>query len=338
MPQMIFVYEFITSGGLLSVGSEAPTGSLLREGAAMFTALVEDLVRIPGVTVVAMRDFRVEMEVSPTMECSQVESTESEKSHFDKLAANADWTIVIAPEFDELLLDRTRRVESLGGRLLGPNSRIVALGTFKDKFVSHLKMRGVRTTRGYRYAPGCLIPTSLRFPAILKPYDGAGSQGVRRIENRESFPVVAEGTYRLEELVPGIPASVAVLCGPNSQIVLPGCRQNLTADGSFSYLGGSVPLDDRYRFRAERLAAQALATLPDCRGYVGVDMVLGKSASSDTVIELNPRMTTSYVGLRRLARGNLAAALLDVAEDKTPDLCFDDGPVEFLADGTILSS
>jgi len=37
-----------------------------------------------------------------------------------------------------------------------------------------------------------------------------------------------------------------------------------------------------------------------------------------------------------LARFNLAAAMLAVAEGRTPDLSFDDGPVEFLADGTIL--
>ena len=36
------------------------------------------------------------------------------------------------------------------------------------------------------------------------------------------------------------------------------------------------------------------------------------SVSGDRVIEINPRLTTSYVGLRALARFNLAEALLAV--------------------------
>ncbi|MEX0819311.1 MAG: ATP-grasp domain-containing protein, partial [Pirellulaceae bacterium] len=172
---------------------------------------------------------------------------------------------------------------------------------------------------------------------VLKPHDGAGSLGIRRIENRESFPAVTRGSFRLEELQPGTPASVAVLCGPNSQIALPACRQRLAPDGSFAYLGGKVPLEEPLRSRAERLALQAAGTLPDCVGYIGLDMVLGSSAEFDTVIELNPRMTTSYVGLRRLARGNLASTMIGMAVGETTDLSFDAGPIEFSADGTIFA-
>ncbi|MEO8493516.1 MAG: ATP-grasp domain-containing protein [Planctomycetota bacterium] len=337
MALRIFLYEFITGGGMLSVAPhEVPGGSLLREGAAMFASLAEDFARIPNTEVVALRDARLAISDSFDIHCHLVASAEDEASQFDSLAATADWTIVIAPEFDEHLLRRTRRVEELGGRLLSPGSRIVGLGTYKESTLAHLTQHGVRTPHGYRFQAGCPVPADLRFPAVLKPHDGAGSQGIYRIECRESFPIVPAGTYRLEELQHGTPASVAVLCGPNSRIALPACRQVLTEDGSFGYLGGKVPLDEPLRSRAERLALKAAGTLPDCRGYIGFDMVLGASAELDTVIELNPRMTTSYVGLRRLARCNLAAAMIDVAEGKTPDLCFDAGPVEFLADGTIL--
>ena len=72
-------------------------------------------------------------------------------------------------------------------------------------------------------------------------------------------------------------------------------------------------------------------------GYLGVDLVLGEAAdgSDDVVIEINPRLTTSYVGLRALARENLAAAMLDVASGRTPRLSFADRQLEFDSDGTI---
>lgn len=316
--------------------NEVPTGSLLREGAAMFASLAEDFATMGDTEVVALRDERLTTIESSGIKFQPVRSAEDHSARFDALARAADWTLVIAPEFNQTLLNRTRRVEELGGRLLSPDSQIVGLGTDKEHTAGHLTKHGMRTPHGRRLCAGDQIPAGWRFPAVLKPNDGAGSQGIQCIEKRESFPSISVGTFRLEELQPGAPASVAVLCGPNSRYVLPGCQQKLTGDGAFRYLGGTVPLDEPLRSRAEQLALRAAGTLPDCVGYIGFDIVLGSSAEFDTVIELNPRLTTSYVGLRRLARGNLASAMIKVAEGKTPDLSFDTGPVEFLADGTIL--
>ncbi|MBC8354104.1 MAG: ATP-grasp domain-containing protein [Planctomycetes bacterium] len=333
----IFLYEFITSGGMLAVAPhEVPSGSLLREGAAMFASLAEDLAEIPETEVVAMRDVRLSITDPPGLSSVSITNSQDEASHFDMLATNADWTIVIAPEFEKILLNRVRRIEELGGRLLGPNSRIVGLGTSKESTIAHLSIHGIRTPAGYRYNAGCEIPKTLRFPAVLKPDDGAGSQGVHRIERRESSTGIPEGSFRLEEFQQGTAASVAVVSGSDSRLVLPACSQQLAEDGSFQYVGGKVPLDEPLRSRAEQLALKVVRTLPNCLGYVGVDMILGASPDSDTVIELNPRLTTSYVGLRQLARGNLAAAIIELAEGKTPDLSFDAGPVEFSADGTII--
>jgi predicted ATP-grasp superfamily ATP-dependent carboligase len=145
---------------------------------------------------------------------------------------------------------------------------------------------------------------------------------------------------RLERYIPGSAASVAVLCGPAQRLALPACEQRLSDDGHFRYLGGRTPLPVELDRRAQRLALAALATLPDPLGYLGVDLVLGDQAdgSGDHVIEINPRLTTSYVGLRAICRENLAAAMLAVAAGKPATLSFHAGPVEFDADGTIRNS
>ena len=53
-----------------------------------------------------------------------------------------------------------------------------------------------------------------------------------------------------------------------------------------------------------RAAAATLGALPGLRGHVGVDLVVAPDRC--VVIEVNPRLTTSYVGLRRALRANLA--------------------------------
>jgi len=120
---------------------------------------------------------------------------------------------------------------------------------------------------------------------------------------------------------------------------LPACQQILSADGRFTYCGGKLPLEPQLDRRARNLGLATVAALSNPRGYLGIDLVLGQAedGSDDYVIEINPRLTTSYVGLRALARKNLAAAMLAVVGGQSPDLCFEARQVEFTADGAIAS-
>jgi predicted ATP-grasp superfamily ATP-dependent carboligase len=147
----------------------------------------------------------------------------------------------------------------------------------------------------------------------------------------------SHAAYRVEQFCPGEPVSVALLRGPAGQSALPPCRQRLSDDGRFQYLGGSLPLPPPLAYRATRLAERAVAALPNTLGYVGVDLVLGAETdgAGDFVIEVNPRLTTSYIGLRAASRENLAAALLEVAEGRVPRLSFAADRVEFNAIGQV---
>jgi predicted ATP-grasp superfamily ATP-dependent carboligase len=111
----------------------------------------------------------------------------------------------------------------------------------------------------------------------------------------------------------------------------------LSNDGDFCYLGGATPIPPHLDARARRIALQALDAFPELTGYVGVDLVLGKDAAGreDVVIEINPRLTTSYVGLRRITDVNLAGVMMAIAEGKHAEVCVTSQTVAFHADGRI---
>src|SRR5262249_34540847 len=116
-------------------------------------------------------------------------------------------------------------------------------------------------------------------------------------------------------------------------------RQWLSADGRFHYLGGELPLPEPWAHRAADLARRALSVIKGLRGYIGVDLVLGEKVdgSGDQVMEINPRLTTSYVGLRVLAQSNLAEAMLHLALGKTTSkLDWRPITVRFWPDGRIV--
>jgi predicted ATP-grasp superfamily ATP-dependent carboligase len=331
----VFVYEFVTGGGWWSLADEPPSGSLLAEGQAMAQAVAEDFAQAPA-EVVRTMDSRLAPFGCGGLE--RVGSSAEERDVFRSLAAEADWTLVIAPELRGMLAERSRWVIEAGGKLLSPAPAVVAIAGDKQRTAEHLASRGVRVPAG-AILQGATCTAASLMPAVLKPLDGCGSQGVRRIDDVRALREASRAApQRLERFIPGLAASVAVLCGPALLVPLSACEQRLSEDGRFTYLGGRTPLPEPLDRRARELAVAAIRTLPEPRGYLGVDLVLGEvpDGSGDHVIEINPRLTTSYVGLRQLCRENLAAAMLAVACGRPPALSWHTGEVQFSADGRIL--
>jgi predicted ATP-grasp superfamily ATP-dependent carboligase len=326
----IFVYEWATGGGLVEEVGTLPA-SLVREGAAMVGALVADLVRIAGCRVTALRDPRVLQLALPGCEVVDVLSRSSHVDELERLATEADGTILIAPEFDNILLNAARCAVATGGRLFSPSPDFIRIAASKQRTCDLLAAGGVPVPQGLVVEPDAPLPTDFPYPAVLKPVDGAGSQDIYLVSGPYDTPRAYAWPRRLERYLPGMAASVAVLCGPAGQVALPACSQRLSDDGRLTYLGGELPLAAGLAQRASDLANRALAALPATTGYVGIDMVLGREpdGSDDAVIEVNPRLTTSYVGLRAAARINLAEAMWQAARGELPQIQYGHRRLEF---------
>jgi predicted ATP-grasp superfamily ATP-dependent carboligase len=218
--------------------------------------------------------------------------------------------------------------------MLSPGTTLIAMTANKQTTLDHLGRRQFPVPHGELLSADAAALAKIPFPAVLKPVDGCGSQGLQLLGNMAELPAGLEpGQWRLEELIPGQAVSVAVLCGPQERYALPACEQRLSSDGRFTYLGGRFRLPPKLDGRARNLALAVMKALPPTTGYVGIDLVLGDAAdgSGDRIIEINPRLTTSYIGLRELAESNLAAAMLAVAEGKPADLRFSNKEIEFSA-------
>jgi predicted ATP-grasp superfamily ATP-dependent carboligase len=186
-------------------------------------------------------------------------------------------------------------------------------------------------------ADAAKLPTG---PLVRKPIDGAGSWHVC-LTHRAELAAWLDGSQDIcvQAFCPGRPASVVGLCGGRQPELLPPCWQWLEPP-TFAYRGGEVIVAGELAERARRLASRALAALPATRGYVGVDLVLGEppDGSRDVVIEVNPRLTTSYVGLRQLATSNLAEAMWRLATGTTANVSCPPRPLQFDTAGRVGST
>ena len=195
----------------------------------------------------------------------------------------------------------------------------------------------------------CPLSPSFSFPAVLKPRHGAGSLATFLVHSDDELAAALHHARSsglgddaiLQPRVPGRAASVSFLVGPHRAVALPPAWQILSEDGRFDYLGGVLPIETEFATRAIALAARAIRAVPGLHGYVGVDVLLGPrgDGADDRVIEINPRLTTSYVGLRALACENLARCLLDVTAGGHPSPTWRPGcSIRFDPTGRIVES
>ena len=336
----VFLYEWITGGGLVEEPSPLPP-SLLAEGSAMATAMAVDLSAIENSKVTVLRDMRLDELAFPGCEVIEVHSSTDCFDEIERLATAADYTLLIAPELDNILFNTVRHALQTEANLLTPSAKFVALTTNKHKTAKLLAEADIPVPKATLLAADEeKLPADFDYPAVLKPVSGAGSQHTLLLASSQDEPPTYPWPRRLEQFCPGIAASVAAICGPVGRILLTPCRQTQSTDGRFAYRGGSLIHEPALIERAKLLADRTLDVLPPARGYVGIDLVLGNAGdgSEDLVIEVNPRLTTSYVGLRAATKVNLAQVMLDSAAGRSTDVPFHLDRLEFLADGTILQA
>ena len=284
----------------------------------MLGALVRDLTRIGGVEVVVARDPDVDIG-SPAATVVTVDPRDPWSS-WARMLATADAVWPIAPETDGVLGRVTHLAQDAGRAVL--NSRLDAVIAASSK----------RATS--RRLIDCGIPAApsapLAGPApgsmtgwVIKPDDGAGAAETHRVDDEAALIRWRERLHGrdvvVQPFISGPAMSLSLLAQEGAAWLLACNTQRVTCDdGAFAYHGGVVGGAEIRRRDFEALASRIAQALPGLWGYVGVDLV--DSAAGPVVLEVNPRLTTSYVGLGDSIGLNPAALVLALKDQKLDSL------------------
>lgn len=295
----------------------------------MLLALLRDATQIPGLDVVTTWDDRLGRLVVPGAKVIQAKSPADAAELFDELVDASDGTLLIAPEFDGLLTQRALLVEGIGGRLCGPNPAAIAQCADKLLLADILNEAGVATLETHEFRLDLTTADEIRFPAVVKPRDGAGSQDTYLVLDSADFarhlPTWANSSLLSQAIwqpyVSGRAVSVGVLITPEQYRyeALPVCEQLLSDDGRFHYHGGVVPAREVDASNVQNAAVAACRAVPGLRGFVGVDLIIPElSPTQPIVVEINPRVTTSYLGYSEVCQSNLLQRWLYPTERESP--------------------
>lgn len=310
----LFVCEFVTGGGF---AGQDLSPSLLAEGAAMLRALLDDLAIIPDLEIVSTYDSRIEPLQGPASNHCVARQAEAWPL-WRNLCAGVDAVWPIAPESAGSLERLSRLALDGGGALLGTRPDAVRVAASKLATFHCLRSAGVPTVETRR--AGDRPPS--RHGWVVKPDDGAGCADTWFLADDASLAPRLDAfssAHVWQPYVPGPALSLSLLFGVDRVELLSVNRQSVALVGDrLRYEGVETGVSWPERAAFVDLAVAVQKAMPGLWGYVGLDLIV--SEDGPVLVDVNPRLTGSYIGLRDYLGTNPAARVLELlrSESRTP--------------------
>jgi len=241
-----------------------------------------------------------------------------------RLSPLCDVGLVIAP--DDLLGRFTKIVED-NTRSLGCGSLNIAVCSNKRRTGDILTMHGVPVPRE--------LDSGMRIIKKVKGVDGQNMRLSDGIAGEDEFgQEYIEGEHISVSLVGS--RVVGDTCNSYSgrpPLLLALNRQYIerTEDGHYMYLGGETPVEHPRADEITDVAVKALNIL-GCQGYTGIDVVV---ADKIYVVDVNPRPTTSLVGIASVMEEEIADILVESSKGNVPAEVHLKGRVSFSTKGEV---
>jgi predicted ATP-grasp superfamily ATP-dependent carboligase len=319
----LLVYEHVSGGGFAD-SEIAP--SVLCEGFGMLRTLVADF-KAAGHNVTSTLDSRI-ARLNPPIgaDCVvPISSLQDAQENFQKIAERVEAVYVVAPETKSVLRSLVGFVERKKPASL--NCSACAIEKLSDKafFYESLRKIGLPHPETMMFSVADdlkevrrTIRGVLSFPLVFKPSTGVSCCGLSMVGNEDQIAGALEKIkqesssehFLVQELIIGAAASVSLISTGTRAVPISLNRQDVTIgkpEACSEYSGGLVPFDHSLQAEAFEVAKKLVEFFKELRGYVGVDFVLNED--EPVVVEVNPRLTTSYVGLRRVVNFNPAQAI-----------------------------
>jgi len=326
--QKIFIFEFVSGGGYNQV--DIPS-SLFCEGYAMLRTIIEDFKKL-GFQITTLLDIRIDF-LSQYLKADLIKLVRKNDDYikiYTDCVKKSAYSFVIAPEFSNILYDLTKIIKDNKKTVLSVDLEGICLGTSKLITYNFFLENKVKTPQTYaipfkkKFDLDFVLQkfATLRCPIIIKPEDGVGSESIFYFETKAQIIHFFEDSnekldlsrnYILQEYIEGEDLSASIInsvCSKKPEtmnlIILSINAQNVKFKDSVNdsiYLGGFTPVADYELLKDSLEKILKNMDLSSFQGYFGLDFIK-KADNSIHFIEINPRLTTSYIGIRNILEYN----------------------------------
>ena len=307
-----FIFEFITSGGLTNQELDF---KLAQEGELMVAALVKDLKQIPDASIALCRDARLDRS---GQDIEYVVINEHPHDEIRQAIQPDDIVWLIAPESDNCLVEWAEWFNEQNSMPLLSDIQSLRICTSKYQTAKLFQRHDIQVIPTQRADDEISVS---EHGWIVKPDDGAGAEQIMVFSDRKQLDNCLANHGNNNNLVvqpymKGRNMSLSMLCCDGMSVVI-GCNlQNIEMQNEQMRLE-SIEVNACVNILEDfkKLASRIAKALPGLQGYVGIDLIENQQGEL-IVVEVNPRLTTSYAGLGQSINMNMAEQILDVFQSR----------------------
>ncbi|MFK8027728.1 MAG: ATP-grasp domain-containing protein [Gammaproteobacteria bacterium] len=307
----LFVTEFITGGGFAN--HPLPEG-LKQEGLLMLNSVLADCLRIHDVQLSTSLDSRITINTKH-LSIFSINNSTRYMQQLSRMAHNCDYAWVIAPESSGVLESIVSRFVEENIPVINCDANTIRITGDKIECTSRLLSAGICAPINFSLSDA----QQYKQKVVIKNRFGVGCEGlkicdsgVHGLENINDF-----NHWVVQPYIDGEQLSLSLLCNAGKAIILTCNKQifyGVDEPKLKACLVNAVSIDKAM----EALANNIAKTFPGLSGYVGVDII--KTSDDYVVIDINPRLTSSYAGLNDVLMSNPAELCIDsVLDQKLPD-------------------
>ena len=309
----ILIFEYINGGGCAN--TDLPP-ALAHEGLLMLQAVLKDLIAIGKHELVVLLDQRcIHIDLPQSIERIVVTPQDDVLTVFTNAIQNCDAVLPIAPETKQILWTLCATVEAAGKVLLSSSASAVAKTADKMETFKVLSAHHIATVPSHRLDKH---PHFYNQGTIIKARDGAGCENCFICYNEDDFERLLISLhepkhYVIQPFINGVALSISALFKKGTGVILCVNRQFITiCDNQRLKLEGCEVNCHVDKAPFQTVVDQIAQAFPDLWGYAGIDLI--KQDDQVLVVEINPRLTSSYTGIREALGMNVAALVLDLLD------------------------
>lgn len=305
------------------MAAQTLSASLLKEGKLMLQALLNELKLLPHITPIVLLDSRCELaEIPVNTKIIRVDTNSNIQTILASQLLQCDAFWPIAPETDGIL--EGLQEMAAAAKKTAFISSLETLTICKSKYQTAICLE----RQGLSVIPTQRLCSGFRFdsgPLVIKLDDGVGCEDshiirqaddLTRMRTKLKYP---PERYIVQPLLEGSAVSLSCLYSHGKGWLICCNRQHISFEGHQLSLyecvvNESLPLSGLFRQLINNIAV----ALPGLWGYVGIDLIVTDNGKI-IVVEINPRLTTSYAGIHAATGINVAKQVLNL-DSMPPDL------------------
>ena len=280
----ILIYEYITGGGLLN---EDLTSSLMNE-ANMITASINDCChKSKYFTHNSFRDYRL----SGTNDKEFIILRDNSKIYDLEFLREYDYVLPVLPEIDMELYEYVKYLEEHGINAVISNSDTIKICSDKLKFYKYCKKYSLPSINTYEKYNNSLKNKLV----MIKDRYGAGCSYNEVVKNTKNNGKIGNNKV-IQPYINGDDFSISIYFTKKNFKVLTVNKQLIEYRNNKARLQSIiVNIKNKSYLKVLSLISSIKNIFPGLYGFVGVDIIVNEDAIF--LVEINPRLTTSFIGI-----------------------------------------